>query len=90
MKLLAATLLTSFALTPIFAEEKLPDAPGKPVFEKVCGTCHGPDVVTGMGHDKTGWKEIVDEMVDRGATATDKEKQAIIDYLVKAFPKKAS
>jgi len=73
-----------------FGEDKLPDAPGKPVFEKVCGTCHGPDVVTGMGHDTAGWKEIVDEMVDKGATASEKEKLVIVEYLVKAFPKRAS
>jgi competence protein ComEA len=69
--------------------ESLPNRPGKATFEKVCGTCHGPDVVTGMGHDKAGWKDVVDEMVDKGATASAQERREIIDYLAKAFPKKA-
>jgi hypothetical protein len=29
-------------------------------------------------------------MVDKGATASEKEKLVILEYLVKAFPKKAS
>jgi competence protein ComEA len=81
------TILALFALTA-FAEEKLPDGPGKATFVKVCGDCHAPDVVTGMGHDRTGWKDVVDEMVDKGATATPAEVKQVIDYLVKAFPKK--
>jgi mono/diheme cytochrome c family protein len=89
MKLVFVALAALFVLRAL-AGDKLPEGRGKPVFEKVCGTCHGPDVVTGMGHDKAGWKEIVDEMVDKGATASEKDRRAIIDYLVKAFPKKAS
>jgi competence protein ComEA len=73
-----------------FGADKLPDGPGKATYEKICGTCHEPDVVTGMGHDKAGWKDIVDEMVDKGAAASAKERQVIIDYLAKAFPRKAS
>jgi polyhydroxyalkanoate synthesis regulator phasin len=41
-----------------------------------------------MGHDRPGWKDVVDEMVDKGATATPAEVKEVIDYLVKAFPKK--
>jgi mono/diheme cytochrome c family protein len=80
-------IVALFALTAL-AEDKLPDAPGKATFTKVCGSCHGPDVVTGMGHDRPGWKDVVDEMVDRGANATPAEVKQVIDYLVKAFPKK--
>ncbi|MES1261241.1 MAG: cytochrome c [Acidobacteriota bacterium] len=72
----------------LLADDPLPNAPGKAAFVKVCGDCHGPEVVTGMGHDRQGWKDVVDEMVDKGATANPKQLAEIVDYLVKAFPKK--
>ena len=80
-------LLALLAVTAL-ADDKLPEAPGKAAFVKVCGDCHGPDVVTGMGHDRAGWKDVVDEMVDKGAAATPAEIKEIVDYLAKAFPKK--
>lgn len=80
--LLALVALTAHAADP------LPAGPGKAVLLKVCSDCHGPEVITGMGHDRDGWKEIVDEMVDKGAVATPAQLKEIIDYLQKAFPKK--
>ena len=80
-------VLFAFAVT-LPAADKLPDAPGKAAFVRVCGDCHGPEAVTGMGHDRSGWKDVVDEMVDKGATASAAEVKEIIDYLVRAFPKK--
>ena len=84
-------LIVLFAMTAFAApaEDKLPDAPGKATFVKICGDCHAADVVTGMGHDRSGWKDVVDEMVDKGANASPAEVKEVIDYLVKAFPKKA-
>jgi len=84
MRIAAFALFAAAAL----ADDKLPDAFGKTTFVKVCGDCHGPEVVNGMGHDRPGWKDLVDEMIDKGATATPAEVKEIIDYLVKAFPKK--
>jgi mono/diheme cytochrome c family protein len=84
MKLAGLALLAASA----FAEGKLPDGPGKATFVKVCGACHGLDAVTGMGHDRAGWKDIVDEMVDKGATATPAEVKQIVAWLAKAFPRK--
>lgn len=75
-------------LLMLLADDKLPNAPGKAAFVKICGACHGPEVVTGMGHDREGWKDVVSDMVDKGAAANEKETAEIIDYLVKAFPKK--
>ena len=40
------------------------------------------------GADREAWKEVVDNMVTRGAKATDAQVKEIVDYLVKNFPKK--
>jgi len=41
-----------------------------------------------MGHDRAGWKDLVSDMVDKGAVANEKQVSEIVDYLVRAFPKK--
>ena len=72
----------------LLAADQLPEAPGKATIVKVCSTCHGPEAVTGMGHDRAGWKDLVSDMVDKGAVANEKQVSEIVDYLVRAFPKK--
>lgn len=84
---LAAAL---FVAVPCFAADRLPDAPGKATYVRVCGECHGPDAVTSMRHDRAGWRDIVDEMVLKGATADEKEIREIVAYLARAFPKKSA
>jgi len=69
--------------------ESLPEGPGKAATEKVCSDCHGPDLILSMGGaDRAAWKEVVDDMVTRGAKATDAQVKEIVDYLAKNFPKK--
>jgi hypothetical protein len=72
----------------LLAEDSLPNLPGKSTYMMICSECHGADSVTSMGHNRAGWKDIVDDMVDKGATATPKQAKEIINYLAKAFPKK--
>src|SRR5437016_10276159 len=69
--------------------QSLPNGPGKDVFQKVCSACHEAEVVIGMKQTKEGWSATIDEMVSRGATATDQEFDQIIDYLAKNFAKEA-
>jgi len=72
----------------LFADGKLPDAPGKATYVRVCGECHGADVVTSMRHDRAGWTEVVSEMLDKGAVADEREVKTIVAYLTKALPKR--
>ena len=77
-------------LLMLLAEDSLPNLPGKSTYVAVCSECHGADAVTSMGHNRAGWKDIVDDMVDKGATASPKQAREIINYLTKAFPKKSA
>ena len=61
--------------------QSLPDGPGKAELEKVCSACHGAEMVIGVKQDKAGWESTVDDMVSRGATGTDQELDAIVNYL---------
>jgi competence protein ComEA len=66
---------------------KLPDGPGKATTEKVCGSCHGAEIVIGRQETPEAWGQIVTEMVDRGATGTEDQFYEVVDYLAKYFSK---
>ena len=63
--------------------QDLPEGKGKDVLESVCGACHGTDLVAARRATKEGWSYIVDDMVSRGASATNEQITTIVDYLAK-------
>src|SRR5713226_4387843 len=65
--------------------QELPEAKGRDLYEKICGTCHDTDVVFKIRTTKEKWKNTVDEMASRGAEGTDEQLDIIIDYLAKCF-----
>ena len=66
---------------------KLPDAPGKVAMQKVCGSCHGAELVIGRQEARETWAAVVDDMIQRGATGTDDEFFEVVDYLAANFSK---
>lgn len=60
---------------------KLPDGPGKATLERICGSCHGAEIVLGKKLTRDGWSQIVMTMIQRGAMGTDDEFADIVDYL---------
>lgn len=66
---------------------KLPDGPGKEITIKVCSACHSVDVAISKRESRAGWNALIDDMIQRGAKATDDEFGQVVDYLVDNFPK---
>jgi mono/diheme cytochrome c family protein len=64
----------------------LPAGAGRDVEIRVCGQCHTPERPATQRHDVDGWNEIIDMMVQNGATASDEEFDTVVAYLAKAFP----
>lgn len=62
---------------------RFPEAPGKDVAQKVCGSCHGAEVMLSKGRTRQQWSEVIASMVSRGAKATDREFAEVLDYLTK-------
>jgi competence protein ComEA len=84
MKLL--TLVVPFFISSFFQfaqAQDLPAGKGKDVVESVCGACHGTDLIASRRATKEGWSYIVDDMVSRGASATNEQIAGIVDYLGK-------
>ena len=58
---------------------------GKALLEKVCAKCHTLDATMRQRNSKERWSAIVDDMVARGAEATDSELEQIVEYLGKTL-----
>ena len=69
-----------------FTTVVLPAGGAKALVEKTCGTgCHSVEVVTSQRMNAAEWNAIVQNMVARGAPASDAEVKVIVDYLAKTL-----
>ncbi len=67
-----------------FAPLVLPPGGAKGLVEKACGSgCHSVEVVTSQRMNAAEWNAVVQNMVARGAQASDAEVKVIVDYLAK-------
>jgi hypothetical protein len=58
---------------------------GKALLERACTKCHGLTATLRQRNSRERWSTIVDDMIARGAEASDAELEKIIDYLAKNF-----
>ena len=70
---------------PGTAQERFPEGPGRTTLFKVCGSCHGPESVLGTLRTRQEWSDVIDQMAQSGAQASDQEYDQILDYLVRSF-----
>lgn len=92
MRVFAVAVLLGLAATPAaFADDdfkSLPPGPGRDVTVRVCSQCHSPEIAAQQNLDAQGWKDLVDQMANNGAQATDQEFDTISKYLSSSFPPK--
>jgi competence protein ComEA len=70
---------------PAFAQDTLPEGPGKEQTIRVCGACHEAAKATSVKLTREGWVETIDRMKAFGAAGTDQEFAAILEYLAAHF-----
>ena len=58
---------------------------GRETTATACGACHSPVIITGKRLDADHWAQVVDQMIDRGATVADKDYDAIVNYLASHY-----
>jgi competence protein ComEA len=68
-------------------QTQLPDAPGKAALEKTCGTCHEIKEVIARRRTGSNWQQVVEDMVARGAEASEEDLAAVVSYLSTQFGK---
>jgi competence ComEA-like helix-hairpin-helix protein len=66
------------------------DAETKKMVESTCTRCHTMVSTYRMRNTRERWAEIVDDMVSRGAEATDDEIERIIDFLTAHYGTKVN
>lgn len=71
----------SAGLTPA----EIPDGPGKAATVRVCGKCHSPEQAASLRQDRDAWEDTVSKMVKLGATGSDDDLDAVLNYLAKNF-----
>ena len=86
---LVSRLNTSLLLLAVFAATafaQLPDGPGKEQTERLCKQCHEIERSISLRQDRAGWQATVDKMVSLGAQGSEKDFEAVVDYLSKNYP----
>ena len=83
----AACTLSSVATHASAQALALPPGPGKVTTEKVCGACHGAELMIGRQESRETWGAIVDDMMQRGAQGTQDELYEVVEYLSTNFSK---
>jgi len=66
--------------------QQLPDGAGKAETERICAQCHELARSISLRQDRAGWQATMDKMVTLGAKGSDKEFQAVVEYLARNFP----
>lgn len=69
---------------------ELPAGAGRDTLIRVCGQCHSPQKVAANGQNQQGWENTITKMAGYGATGSDADFSAILDYLVKNFPQSSA
>src|ERR1700753_295241 len=80
------SLMAPLAAQAPKAKLQFPDAPGRDTVQKVCGSCHGAEVIVPRGMTRQQWGDVIASMVTRGAKGTDEEFAQVLDYLSTNFP----
>ena len=86
MKAFLSIFLLLVALSqPGYAQDTLPDAPGKDQVLRLCSTCHEAAKATSVKLTREGWVETIDRMKAFGAGGSDDEFAAVLEYLATNF-----
>jgi competence protein ComEA len=60
-------------------------APVPPQFTKVCGHCHESERIVETRRLRQQWEEVIEKMIDEGATGSNAEFTVVLDYLMSEF-----
>lgn len=71
------------------AQSVFPEAPGRDITVKLCGSCHAADTVASVRLTSDGWREVIARMVAAGAKGTEQELETVFQYLSTQFPAEA-
>jgi cytochrome c5 len=60
---------------------------GATLVSQRCTTCHSEGPITSQRLTKAEWTDVVNQMIQKGASLSDSEKVIVIDYLTATYSK---
>ena len=81
MGLIAGVILAR----PAFAQDSLPDGPGKAETVAACSGCHGIGQILGEHRAPDAWASTVTSMINNGAPVADADFDKVVGYLAANF-----
>jgi competence protein ComEA len=67
--------------------QTLPDGPGKDLVDVICTACHDANRIIAKQGTKADWQSKVLEMLQECPDVSQEERETIVNYLAKSFPK---
>jgi putative heme-binding domain-containing protein len=75
------------ALAIYLQAQPLPEGRGRADFQRVCTSCHSLAMATSQRMTRGEWARVINDMVSRGAQATQDELDNVVNYLTTNFGK---
>ena len=76
-------LITAIFAAPIWAQDDLPEAAGKPVAVRICTGCHGAEMFSSYHKTADDWDRTITTMTEKGLAISDADYATVLDYLSK-------
>jgi competence protein ComEA len=76
-------LLTAIAAVPMWAQDELPDGPGKATTIRICTSCHGAEMWSTSHRSADDWDRTITSMTEKGLSISDADYGVVLDYLSK-------
>jgi cytochrome c5 len=73
------------AASPMAAVAAQDDEKGERLLNSGCGSCHDLRPIQASAHDRDGWNEVVQNMLQKGADLSDQDIPVLLDYLTEHF-----
>jgi competence protein ComEA len=61
--------------------------PSAGLFVQMCNKCHDAARITAMRRTSTEWEEVINKMIEKGATGSEKEFDTIYTYVLRYYGK---
>jgi competence ComEA-like helix-hairpin-helix protein len=61
--------------------------PGAALLVRMCNDCHDSTRVVSPRRTRTDWADVITQMIEKGATGSEREFETVFDYLVRTYGK---
>ena len=89
--LLVFTALTSASFGQSGAQQQSAanpaDDPANDLFMQTCNRCHDAARITALRRTKTEWEEVINKMIERGATGSEEDFMTVFGFLRRHYGK---